>query len=609
MSQEKKAKKATKDIESLRRQIRRHDHLYYGLDQPEISDRGYDRLFQRLKDLEDKFPHLISSDSPTQRVAGKPLDHFVQEPLSQKALSLDNTYSLEEIEEFFHRTCRLLEGRAPLFLLEPKLDGIAVELIYENGVLKKALTRGDGRTGENITENIKTIRALPRRLFAVQAESSKGRPLQKIPPYLAVRGEAVIFKKDFEALNRERESQGQPLLSNMRNSAAGALRQLDPRIAAERRLRFFSHGSGALKGGGWRRQSAFLQALKALGLPVLDMAAGGPLRFPRLLRLSQSLDGVLSYYREMEEALPSLPFEADGIVIKADSFEAQKQLGATARSPRWAVAGKFEPQSGISRVRNIKLQIGRTGVITPVAVMDPVRIGGVTARFASLHNFKELSRKDIRIGDVVEARRAGDVIPEVVRPLPKKSGKRKPPFSPPSHCPACSSALKEMGEYLCCLSPLCPGKQERALMHFASKKCMNIELLGEKTIKKLFQKKWLRSFSDFWKLPERPLENEEGFGEKSKALLEASLKQSKRPSLARFLFALGVPHIGEEASHKIARHLQQKRARLPQGQSGGAHKSCPRQGAAAPKGPAARPLRPEAAFFDRRRAPPSGHQP
>ena len=579
-----------KEIIHLRRQIQRHDHLYYGLDQPEISDREYDRLYKRLQDLENQFPHLISPDSPTQRIPGKALDHFIQEPLSQKMLSLDNTYNLEEITEFFHRACKLLEDKAPLFLIEPKFDGVAVELIYRQGSLTKALTRGDGCIGENITENIKTIRSIPYRLAPVQNPSLKNlkgaagktdragkaaaggdgaagkeaeqSPLSSsekgaAPSFLAVRGEVIIFKKDFEELNRMRQSQGQSLLSNPRNGAAGALRQLNPQQAAKRKLRFFSHSLGASKGLSLTDQSGFLETLRRWSLPVLEMEKK-TLRFPYLIRLCRSLKDVLSYYIDMEKARFSLPFAVDGIVLKVNSFAYQKRLGATARSPRWAAAGKFEPDQAKTRVRDIISQIGRTGVITPVAVMDPVKIGGVWVRQATLHNFKELAKKDVRLRDWVEVRRAGDVIPEIIHVWTQERKNKAAPFLPPERCPSCQKALQESGEYLLCGNAKCPGIKEKALMHFASKKGMNIELLGGKTVQKFFQWNWLRCFSDFYTLTDRPLEQREGFGEKSKALLQASLQKSKKTSLSRFLFALGIPGVGEESSRKLEHVLKQK---------------------------------------------------
>ena len=540
-----------KKIKSLREQIRRHDHLYYNLDQPEISDREYDRLYKELEILEKKHPRLITSDSPTQRVPGEPLDKFKKEAHSQKMLSLQNTYSKEEIEEFFNRVLKLLEEKNVVFFAEPKFDGVAVELIYEKGILTKALTRGDGETGENITENVKTIPSIPLRLL--------GEKKKTFPPLLEVRGEVMIFKKDFQAMNRQREEEGQTLFANPRNAAAGTLRQLDPKITAKRPLRFYTHGPGLLKGLDADTQSLFLKTIKNFAIPSLEM--GGEkekLRFPKLLRLCKSLEEILNYYKKIEKARHTFPFDTDGIVIKVNSFERQNQLGEIARSPRWAVAGKFEPVTTQTKIENIVLQVGRTGVVTPVAVMTPVQIDGVRVRQASLHNFKELSRKDVRKGDWVEVRRAGDVIPEVVKVLTEKRDKTLTPFKPPDRCPGCEGPLKPDGDYLRCFNLSCPEIKEKALIYFASKKCMNIELLGEKSIEKFYKLGWLDSFSSFYKLLKKPLEEEEGFGEKSSALLKQSLEKSKQTTLTRLLSALGIHGVGEETARRLSEAVKNR---------------------------------------------------
>lgn len=540
-----------KKIKNLREQIRRHDHLYYNLDKPEISDREYDRLYKELESLEKKHPHLITPDSPTQRVPGEPLEKFKKEAHNQKMLSLQNTYSKEEIEEFYDRILKLLEEKNVIFFAEPKFDGVAVELIYEKGFLTKALTRGDGEVGENITENIKTIPSIPLRLL--------GGKNTNFPPLLEVRGEVVIFKKDFLEMNRQREKEGQTLFANPRNAAAGTLRQLNPKITAERPLRFYAHGPGLLKGLDVNTQSLFLKSIKNFAIPSLEMKEKKEvLRFPKLLCLCKSLKDILGYYKKIEKARHTFPFDTDGIVIKVDSFEKQNQLGEIARSPRWAVAGKFEPTLAQTQIEDIVLQVGRTGVVTPVAVMTPVQIDGVRVRQASLHNFKELSRKDVRKGDWVEVRRAGDVIPEVVKALTEKRDKTLSPFKPPDKCPGCEGPLKPDGDYLRCFNSLCPAMREKALIHFASKKCMNIEFLGEKSIEKFYKLGWLNSFSSFYKLPEKPLAKEEGFGEKSSALLKQSLKKSKQTTLTRLLSALGIHGVGEETARKLSEAVKNR---------------------------------------------------
>ena len=551
--------KIKQKLESLRFQIRHHDHLYYNLDQPEILDREYDRLYKELEALEKKHPNLITPDSPTQRVPGQPLEKFKKELHRQKMLSLQNTYSTEEIKEFVDRVQKLLEKNKVLFFAEPKFDGVAVELIYENGILTKALTRGDGETGENITENIKTISSVPLRLLANAKESSE----KKLPSLLEVRGEVVIFKKDFEKMNRQREKAGEAFFANPRNAAAGTLRQLDPRITAQRPLRFYAHGPGALEDFSPLSQGEFLKTIKGLSIPCLEINSKKKLRFPYLFHLCQSLKEIFNYYNKMEKIRHTFPFETDGIVIKVDSFEEQNQLGEIARSPRWAVAGKFEPERAQTQIEDIALQVGRTGVVTPVAIMKPVSIGGVSIRQASLHNFKELSRKDVRKGDLVEVRRAGDVIPEVVKVLKNKRVGSLIPFKAPDRCPGCSELLKADGDYLRCFNLSCPAVREKTLIYFASKKCMNIEFLGEKSIQKFYKLGWLQNFSSFYTLPKKPLEKEEGFGEKSFELLKKSLEKSKQTTFLRLLSAIGIHGVGEETARRLSEAVKEKRKDSP----------------------------------------------
>ena len=536
--------KIKEKIDRLRHQIRRHDHLYYNLDQPEISDREYDRLYAELEKLEKTHPELISPDSPTQRVPGQPLEKFEKGRHRQKMLSLQNTYSREEIKEFFDRILKLLEPDKPLFFMEPKFDGVAVELIYEKGIFTKALTRGDGQTGENITENIKPIPSIPLRLLSERN--------QKPPTLLEVRGEVIIFKKDFEKMNRKKKKKGEDTFANPRNAAAGSLRQLDPRITAQRPLRFYAHGLGVQTGGKFSSQSEFMRGMGKFSIPCLQIREKGKLQFPFLCRISRSLKGILDYYDEINQLRHTLPFYMDGIVIKVESFAQQNKAGKIARSPRWAVAGKFEPTLGQTRIEDIIIQVGRTGMMTPVAVMTPVFLEGVTIRQANLHNFKELLRKDVRKGDWVEVWRAGDVIPEIVRVFKEKRKQPLPPFEPPTHCPSCHSSLKSDGDYLRCFNSLCLAIRERALIYFASRACMNIEFLGEKSIQKFYKLGWLDAFSSFYKLPEKPLEEEEGFGKKSRELLINSLEKSKQTTLPRILSAIGIPGVGEQTAIRLS---------------------------------------------------------
>lgn len=543
-----------KKLERLKSQIRHHDHFYYNLDQPEISDREYDCLYKELENLEKNHPDLITPDSPTQRMPGQPLEKFKKEPHQQKMFSLQNTYSTKEIEDFVNRVSKFLKKENVLFFIEPKFDGVAVELIYENGILTKALTRGDGETGENITENIKTIPSIPLHLLSNKKENSK----KTFPTLLEVRGEVVIFKKDFKEMNRQRKEEEDVLFANPRNAAAGALRQLDPRITAQRPLRFYAHGPGILKGLSSSSQSEFLKKIKSFSIPCLEMNNKKNLQFPYLFCLCQSLKEIFDYYSEMEKIRHTFPFDTDGIVIKVDSFDKQSQLGYTARSPRWAAAGKFEPETAQTKIKDIILQVGRTGVVTPVAVMQPVLIGGVSIRQASLHNFKELSRKDVRKGDWVEIRRAGDVIPEIIKVLKNKRNSFLIPFKDPELCPGCKKPLKVDGEYHRCFNLFCPAVREKTLVYFASKKCMNIEFLGEKSIQKFYKQGWLESFSSFYTLPKKPLEEQEGFGKKSVELLKKSLEKSKQTTFSRILSAIGIHGVGEETARKLSEAIKNK---------------------------------------------------
>ncbi len=532
-------------IQGLREQIRRHDRLYYSLDQPEIADYEYDQLFKRLVDLENKYPEFKTPDSPSQKVPGQALEKFKKEDHSQAMLSLQNSYSKEEIQAFYSRILKLLNKETLTCFVEPKLDGTAVELIYKEGILTKALTRGDGYTGENITENIKTLRGLP---LALQGA--------EIPPVLEIRGEVLILKKDFAKINQEQEEQGLPAFANPRNLAAGSLRQLDPQATALRPLFCFIHSPGQWDQNPIGTQEEFIKAMQKLSLPVFRVSRGKKLKAPlELCRVARSIEDIMDYYDQMLDIRHKLPFEIDGIVIKANGFNWQKELGATARSPRWAIAGKFEPERGATQVLDIQLQVGRTGVVTPVAVLKAISLGGAVIRQATLHNFQDLSRKDIRIGDWALIHRAGDVIPEVIKPLKDKRKKSQPAFKKPKKCPVCRHKLKRQGDYLVCQNAKCPAIQKGKLIHFSSKRAMNIEFLGEKSIEKFYQWGWLNCFSDIYDLKNRPLGEKEGFGEKSHNQLIESLEKSKKTKLSRLLFALGIPLIGERTAQRISEKI------------------------------------------------------
>jgi len=541
------SKKIFNKIQNLKQQILYHDHLYYNLDQPKISDFKYDQLFKELQDLEEQYPKFQTQDSPTQRVPGKALDKFQKEAHTEMMLSLRNSYSQSDLKNFYERMQKMLKNSSPEFFLEPKLDGVAVELVYKNGCLVKALSRGDGKVGENITQNIRTIRSIPLKLTSQN-------PTYKIPPLLEVRGEVLIFKKDFKKINQQQEELQEALFANPRNLASGSLRQLDSSITAKRPLHFYAHSLGRSKHFPADSQSELMNALRYFSLPCWQISKG-EIKPPYLYSISHSFKGLLKYHHQLEKLRSDLPFEIDGVVIKINSFKEQQKLGQISRSPRWAIASKFHPEEAITQITEIALQVGRTGVVTPVALMKPILLSGVTITQASLHNFKEIARKDIRKDDFVVIQRAGDVIPEILKSLPEKRNSQSQSLTPPTSCPSCQQPLYPDGDYLRCKNNQCDSIQERSLIHFASKGAMNIEFLGEKNIKKFYKWGWLGSFSSFYELPTRPLVNKEGFGEKSFELLLNSLKKSKKTTLPKLLFALGIPHIGEQTAQRISEYV------------------------------------------------------
>jgi DNA ligase (NAD+) len=438
----------TADLRKLRDEIRKHDYLYYVLDQPSITDKEYDDLYKKLVDLEAKHPDLVTSDSPTQRVGGTPLDAFEKLAHRTPMLSLSNSYSPEEIEAFDERVRKALQTEKDVvYFCEPKFDGLAIELIYENGVLTGAITRGDGSVGENVISNVRTIRAIPQRLM-----------MTKPPALLEVRGEILMFKKDFAALNEAQQEAGTTPFANPRNAAAGSIRQLDPKVTASRSLRMFAYAPGVIEGTNFKSQSAFETYLAEATLPTVGIADGDESietfvertiqeleawtkkkreARPPLARRCKGAEEAIAYYHLIEKVRHLLPFDIDGIVAKIDDYGVQRELGFVARSPRWAVAAKFQPEQGTTTIREIAVQVGRTGAITPVAIMEPVRVGGVTITNATLHNQDEIDRKDVRVGDTVIIQRAGDVIPEVVRVVLEKRPKDSKAFKLPKKCPIC----------------------------------------------------------------------------------------------------------------------------------------------------------------------------
>ena len=529
---------AAKEILELRQQIEKHNFQYHVLDDPLISDADYDRLFRRLVELEKAHPELASPDSPTQKVGAPPLHKFNTVPHTLPMLSLNNATDPEEMTEFEARIQRFLKSSEPIeYTVEPKIDGVAVELVYEDGRFAVGSTRGDGIRGEDITLNLKTIRSIPLGLRADKREP---------PQRLEVRGEVFLSRKAFQLMNREREEEAAPVFANPRNAAAGSLKQLDSTITAKRPLDIFCHGSGVVAGVQFATQMEFLQALKDWGLKPVP-----------LTKICRSLKEILNYQSEMETRRDELPYEIDGLVVKVNSTELQRRLGEIARSPRWAIAYKFKARQATTRILDIQPQVGRTGTLTPVASLEAVPIGGVTVKSASLHNMDEIERKDIRIGDTVVVERAGDVIPYVVQVLTDKRTGDEQRFIMPDRCPVCGAAVyREEGEAAYrCIGISCPAKLKESLKFFGSRGAMDIEGLGEKLIDQLVERGLVKGLADLYKLRKEDLANLDRMAEKSAQNLLNALERSKEATLPRCLTALGIRHVGEATAKLLAEHF------------------------------------------------------
>ena len=514
-------------IRTLTTDINAAAYRYYVLDAPTISDAAYDRLMRELETIESAFPDLIANDSPTQRVGAKPLEIFEPLPHPSPMLSLQNAFSDNELKEFDERVHKLLGIRGSIeYMVEPKLDGLAIEIIYEGGVLTVAATRGDGIIGENVTQNVRTIRSIPLRLVAV----TRG-----IPRQLVVRGEAILETRHFEELNRKRLSGGEPVFANPRNAAAGSLRQLDSRITASRPLSSYCYATG-LPIAGIESQQQMLAFFRQVGL-----------RTNPLSRLCSGTDEVVAAYHDLYGKRFTLPYEIDGVVIKVNRFDYQRRLGEVSRSPRWAIAYKFPAIQETTVVRNIVVQVGRTGVLTPVAELEPVRVGGVEVARATLHNQDEVARKDVRIGDTVIIQRAGDVIPDVVGVVLEKRPAGAAPFVMPTACPVCGTRVlrKEDEAAVRCPNTSCPAQYRERLLHFASRGAMDIEGLGDKLVAQLVDRGVVKSTADLYRLDQNTLAQLPRMGEKSAQNLIDALEKSKRRPLDRFVFALGIRHVGE----------------------------------------------------------------
>ncbi|MBA3032239.1 MAG: NAD-dependent DNA ligase LigA [Gammaproteobacteria bacterium] len=535
----------------LRGEIERHNHAYYVLDAPTIPDAEYDRLFRELQEIEVAHPTLQTPDSPTQRVGGSPLAAFRQVAHAVPMLSLNNAFSSAEVAAFDRRCSEGLGTASVEYACEPKYDGLAVTLLYENGVLVQGATRGDGFTGEDVTHNLRTVRNIPLRL----AETTK----VSVPARIEVRGEVLMPRREFAALNERQRARGEKEFANPRNAAAGSLRQLDPKITAKRPLRFFAYGvaeahaeNNAVSpeptfGGGAARHSEVMERLAVWGFPVAVERA-----------VVQGAGGLLEYYERIGAARRALPYDIDGVVYKVDRLADQAKLGFVARAPRFAIAHKFPAEEALTTVEAIEVQVGRTGAITPVARLAPVFVGGVTVTNATLHNEDEVRRKDVRVGDTVIVRRAGDVIPEVAAVVPEKRPPHAGKFSMPKACPVCGSAVEKPEDEViarCTGGLFCPAQRKQALLHFASRRAMDVEGLGDKLVDQLVDHGIIKTPADLYKLGILKLANLERMADKSAANLLAAIEKSRKSTLARFIFALGIRNVGEATAKDLARYF------------------------------------------------------
>jgi len=524
-------------IRLLRDEIERHNYHYYVLDRPLIPDAEYDRLFRELQELEAHHPQLVTADSPTQRVGAKPLSAFATARHNTPMLSLNNAFDADEVAAFDRRVREGLGADVVEYCAEPKFDGLAVSLTYQQGVFVLGATRGDGHTGEDVTANLRTVRAIPLRLG-----------LRHAPARMEVRGEILMRKLDFGELNRAQRERNEKQFVNPRNAAAGSLRQLDARITAARRLYFVAYGLGGGEGlPRLRRQSEMLDYLAEAHFPVANERA-----------VVRGLDGLLRYYDSIGAKRPHLAYEIDGVVYKVDDLAAQEELGYIARAPRYAVAHKFPAEEADTVVEGIEVQVGRTGALTPVARLKPVFVGGVTVTNATLHNEDEIRRKDVRVGDAVVVRRAGDVIPEVVRVHTDRRPPHSRPFAMPAHCPVCGSAVRKLegeGVARCTAGLYCPAQRKQALLHFASRRAMDIEGLGEKLVDQLVDGSIVKTPADLYALDMQTLCGLERMAEKSAANVISAIENSKHTTLARFIYALGVRNVGETTARDLALHF------------------------------------------------------
>jgi len=531
---------ASAEVDDLRRRINRANFLYYVKDQPEISDAEYDRLMRRLQELEAKYPELVTSDSPTQRVGAAPQTEFATFQHRVPMLSLANAFSDEDLRAFDERCKRFLEmgaGEEIEYVCELKFDGLAVSLTYVDGVLTAGATRGDGLRGEDITENLRTVRSIPTNLHHTRRDSPDAKP---VPRMVEVRGEVILTHDEFRRINEERELSGEPTFANPRNAAAGSVRQLDPRVTARRRLTMFSYGVGAYQGADFATHYEVLCALGDWGFQVNPN-----------VRVCRNIDEVSAYISEWADKKEELPYDIDGMVVKVNSLALQTRLGSVARSPRWAVAYKYPAHQVTTKVNNIRV------ALTPVAELEPVEVGGVTVSRATLHNEDEIRRKDVRIGDTVVVQRAGEVIPEVVEVVKKKRTGREVEFTMPSQCPVCGAEVeKPEGEAVArCVGIACPAQVRERIIHFASRTAMDIEHVGPALVDQLIAKRLVADPADLYYLSRQDIEGLERMAEKSASNVIGAIEASKQASLARLIYALGIRHVGERTAAALADHF------------------------------------------------------
>ena len=520
---------------ALRRQIEEHNRRYYVLDEPTIPDAEYDRLFRRLQEIESLAPDLVPEDSPTHRVGGRPVPGFAEVEHRTPMLSLNNAFAEEEVRGFDERIRKTLNVEVIEYSVEPKFDGLAVSLTYQDGIFVRGATRGDGATGEDVSANLRTVRSIPLRL-----ERSR------CPVQFEVRGEVLMFRADFESLNKRQNAAGAKEFVNPRNAAAGSLRQLDSHVTAQRPLRFFAYGAVSAEPA-WSTHSELLDHLAALGFPVAVERGN-----------ATGVDGLLSYFGNIGKMRGELPYAIDGVVYKVNRLDWQRQLGFVSRAPRFAVAHKFPAEEELTQVIGIDVQVGRTGALTPVARLKPVFVGGVTVTNATLHNEDELRRKDVRLGDTVVVRRAGDVIPEVVSVVLEKRLSDAPEFSMPADCPVCGSKVTKSPDEAvarCSGGLFCPAQRKQALLHFASRRAMDVEGLGDKLVDQLVDAQMVSTPADLYRLESASLARLERMAEKSAANLLAALDKSRRTTLQRFIFALGIRNVGEATARDLAAHF------------------------------------------------------